>query len=116
MNIRLYHSNSIVENSTSLLTKEQTHYVVNVMRLKRGSKLNFFNKNGEWESEVIFLDKERVEVKFLKKIKQPFCDGSHKGTEFTPFKYLAEQSKKVFFCSCKQTNDQPLCDGSHNIK
>ena len=48
--------------------------------------------------------------------KQPFCDGSHKGTEFLPLKYLADQSKKVFFCSCKQTNDQPLCDGSHNIK
>ena len=47
---------------------------------------------------------------------QPFCDGSHKGTEFMPFKYLADQSKKVFFCSCKQTNDQPLCDGSHNLK
>ena len=47
---------------------------------------------------------------------QPFCDGSHKGTEFMPFKYLADQSKKVFFCTCKQTNDQPLCDGSHNIK
>ena len=48
--------------------------------------------------------------------KQPFCDGSHKGTEFAPLKYLADQSKKVFFCTCKQTNDQPLCDGSHNIK
>ena len=48
--------------------------------------------------------------------KQPFCDGSHKGTDFFPLKYLADQSKKVFFCSCKQTNDQPLCDGSHNIK
>ena len=48
--------------------------------------------------------------------KQPFCDGSHKETEFTPLKYLADQTKKVFFCSCKQTNDQPLCDGSHNIK
>ena len=48
-------------------------------------------------------------------LKQPFCDGSHKGTKFTPFKYLADQTKKVFFCSCKQTNDQPLCDGSHNI-
>ena len=71
MNIRLYHPDSIVENTTGLLNKEQTHYVVNVMRLKRGSNLNFFNKNGEWESEVIFLDKERVEVKFLKKIKQP---------------------------------------------
>tara|TARA_B100000401_G_scaffold162620_1_gene108575 strand:+ start:24 stop:734 length:711 start_codon:yes stop_codon:yes gene_type:complete len=70
MNIRLYHPDSIVENTTSLLTKEHTHYVVNVMRLKRGSNINFFNKDGEWKSEVIFLDKERVEVKFLKKIKR----------------------------------------------
>ena len=69
MNIRLYHPDSIVENTTSLLSKEHTHYVVNVMRLKRGSKLNFFNKNGEWKSEVIFLNKDRVEVKFLEKIK-----------------------------------------------
>ena len=70
MNIRLYQPDSIVENTTSLLTKEHTHYVVNVMRLKRGSNINFFNKDGEWKSEVIFLDKERVEVKFLKKIKR----------------------------------------------
>ena len=48
--------------------------------------------------------------------KQPFCDGSHKGTEFSPLVYKPEQSKKVFFCTCKQTKDQPLCDGSHNIK
>ena len=69
MNIRLYHPSSILENTTSLLSKEHTHYVVNVMRLKRGSSLNFFNKNGEWTSEVIFLDKDRVEVRFLEKIK-----------------------------------------------
>ena len=36
MNIRLYHPDSILENNTSLLSKEQTHYIVNVMRLKRG--------------------------------------------------------------------------------
>ena len=70
MNIRLYHTNSILENNTSLLSKEHTHYVVNVMRLRRGSKLNFFNKNGEWKSEIIFLDKDRVEVRFLEKIKE----------------------------------------------
>ena len=70
MNIRLYHPDSIVENTTSLLSKEHTHYVVNVLRLKRGSKLNFFNKNGEWNSEIIFLVKDRVEVKFLKKIEK----------------------------------------------
>ena len=68
-NIRLYHPNSIVENTTSLLSKEHTHYVVNVMRLKRGSNINFFNKEGEWISEIIFLEKDRVEVKFLNKIK-----------------------------------------------
>ena len=39
-----------------------------------------------------------------------------KGTEFSPLVYKPEQSKKVFFCTCKQTKDQPLCDGSHNIK
>ncbi len=70
MNIRLYHPNSIVENTTALLSKEHAHYVVNVMRLKRGSGINFFNKDGEWKSEIVFLDKERVEVKFLKRIKK----------------------------------------------
>ena len=71
MNIRLYHPDSIDENTTSLLSKEHTHYVTNVMRLKRGSKLNFFNKDGEWLSEIVFLDKDRVEVKFLNKLKEP---------------------------------------------
>ncbi len=70
MNIRLYHPVSIEENSTSLLSREHTHYVVNVMRLKRGSNINFFNKEGEWKSEIIFLDKDRVEVKILEKVKQ----------------------------------------------
>jgi 16S rRNA (uracil1498-N3)-methyltransferase len=71
MNIRLYYPDSIVENSTNLLSKEHTHYVVNVMRLKRGTIINFFNIEGEWESEIVFLEKERVEVKFLKKVKEP---------------------------------------------
>ena len=46
--------------------------------------------------------------------KQPFCDGSHAGTDFTPLKYEATETKKVFFCGCKATKNQPLCDGSHN--
>tara|TARA_Y100000741_G_scaffold50980_1_gene34937 strand:+ start:218 stop:454 length:237 start_codon:yes stop_codon:yes gene_type:complete len=45
---------------------------------------------------------------------QPFCDGSHKSTEFKPFVYKADETKKMFFCACKQTNNQPFCDGSHN--
>lgn len=47
---------------------------------------------------------------------QPFCDGSHKGTDFTPVKFVPEESKKMYFCGCKATASQPLCDGSHSKK
>lgn len=70
-NIRLFYPKNIIENSTILLSKEHTHYVSNVMRMKRGSNINFFNKDGEWLSEIIFLDKNRIEVKFINKIKEP---------------------------------------------
>ena len=69
-NIRLYYPGAIVENSINLLSKEHTHYLTNVMRLKRGSNVNLFNKDGEWLSEIVFLDRDRVEVKFLNKIKE----------------------------------------------
>jgi len=48
-----------------------------------------------------------------KSAKQPFCDGSHKGTEFTPQKYEADKTGKVWFCGCKHSVKPPLCDGSH---
>ncbi|MEN8132054.1 MAG: thiamine pyrophosphate-binding protein [Pseudomonadota bacterium] len=44
---------------------------------------------------------------------QPFCDGSHKGTEFQPLAFTAEKDGKVFFCLCKRSSNPPLCDGSH---
>ena len=45
---------------------------------------------------------------------QPFCDGSHRGTDITPVKYTAAEAGKVFFCACKATGDAPRCDGSHS--
>lgn len=46
--------------------------------------------------------------------RQPFCDGSHKDTGFSPVKWTAEATGRKFFCACKQTGGQPFCDGSHN--
>ena len=46
--------------------------------------------------------------------KQPFCDGSHKDTDFQPIKYTASKDGRIFFCGCKQTATTPLCDGSHS--
>ena len=45
---------------------------------------------------------------------QPFCDGSHQGTAFTPVEYRAEKSGVVYFCGCKHSGNGVLCDGSHS--
>jgi len=44
---------------------------------------------------------------------QPFCDSSHKGSEFRPVKWTADKSGRKFFCGCKHTSGQPFCDGTH---
>jgi len=44
---------------------------------------------------------------------QPFCDGSHKGTGFTPVEWKAEKAEQAWFCACKRTGSRPMCDGSH---
>jgi CDGSH-type Zn-finger protein len=48
-----------------------------------------------------------------KSAKQPFCDGSHKGSEFTPMKFDATESKQLWFCACKHSAHKPMCDGAH---
>ncbi|MGI2260427.1 glutamate synthase-related protein [Shewanella sp. GXUN23E] len=45
---------------------------------------------------------------------QPFCDGSHAGTDFTPQTFTAEQDGDAFLCACKHTGNSPFCDGTHS--
>ncbi|MEE8296176.1 MAG: CDGSH iron-sulfur domain-containing protein [Sphingomonadales bacterium] len=45
--------------------------------------------------------------------KQPFCDGSHKGTGLAPVKFQTGVADKVYFCGCKASKNAPLCDGTH---
>jgi len=44
---------------------------------------------------------------------QPWCNGSHKGSEFTPTVFTADEAKTAAMCMCKQTDNPPYCDGSH---
>ncbi len=46
---------------------------------------------------------------------QPFCDGSHKGSSFSPVKFTASETATVYFCGCKHSKNGPLCDGSHKL-
>ena len=45
--------------------------------------------------------------------KQPFCDGSHKGTGFAPVEWKGGKAEQAWFCACKRTGSRPMCDGSH---
>jgi CDGSH-type Zn-finger protein len=45
--------------------------------------------------------------------KQPFCDGSHEGTDFSPMEVKLDEAGKKPWCGCKHTNTKPYCDGSH---
>src|SRR5579862_3063869 len=45
---------------------------------------------------------------------QPFCDGSHAGTGFSPVLFEAERDEDVIFCGCKHSGTRPFCDGTHN--
>jgi CDGSH-type Zn-finger protein len=45
--------------------------------------------------------------------KQPFCDSSHKGTEFTPLKFTVTTTGKKSLCGCKASKNKPFCDGTH---
>lgn len=45
---------------------------------------------------------------------QPYCDGSHKGTGFSPIVEKVAEKKTVAWCGCKHSGKAPFCDGSHN--
>lgn len=45
---------------------------------------------------------------------QPFCDGSHKGTSFTPKIFTPSEDGSAWLCGCKHTGNGPFCDGTHS--
>lgn len=44
---------------------------------------------------------------------QPWCNGAHKGSSFSPNVFQSEEAKTAAICLCKQTKNPPYCDGSH---
>ncbi len=46
--------------------------------------------------------------------KQPFCDGSHAGTDWLPLLFTAKRTQLDWICTCKFTAQPPYCDAAHN--
>jgi len=65
--IRLYFSDKIQSELISYLTREQSHYVKDVMRLKTGDSFSAFNSQGEWKAIIESYEKDGARIKILKK-------------------------------------------------
>jgi len=44
---------------------------------------------------------------------QPWCNGAHKGSDFSPKVFIAEETKTAHMCQCKATGNPGFCDGAH---
>jgi len=58
-------------------------------------------------------DKEYYFCSCGRSSKQPFCDGSHAGTDFKPKAFKADATQDAWLCACKHTSNAPFCDGTH---
>ena len=118
LKIRLYFSNKIQSDLVSHLTQEQSHYVKEVMRLKKGDYLSVFNTQGEWNAIIENYEKKGARIKILKKAKDkeneknvwlafspikqnPLNFLIQKGTELGVQKFIPVQSERT---SVKEIN------------
>ena len=69
-NIRLFFLENLSLNLNGKLNKSQSHYLTKVMRLKIGDNFSLFNKNGEWEANILNISKFIVEFIVTKQLRQ----------------------------------------------
>ena len=60
-NIRLFYPESLSNNLSGKLNKDQSKYLNSVMRLKTNDIFSLFNKQGEWNTKIISINKGIVE-------------------------------------------------------
>lgn len=71
----------------------------------------------EWQNQPFAIDVKEGDSKGFCACGQtqnaPFCDGTHKGTEKTPYVEKFTEDKTIYVCGCRQSKNLPFCDGSH---
>ena len=84
-NIRIFYPESLSNNLSGKLNKDQSKYLNSVMRLKTNDNFSLFNKGGEWNTKIISINKGIVEFQVQNRLRQ-----SNKEREiwlvFTPIK------------------------------
>ena len=87
---RLYFSNKLASGTVSKLSKNQSHYVKNVIRLNQGDRISIFNSNnGEWDAVILAHGKELTEFK-VEKQSRPKGEENNIWLAFSPIKKIPQ--------------------------
>ena len=69
--IRIFLSETLEENKEIVLDKNQSHYIVNVMRLRINAELLVFNgRDGEFLGKIINQAKKIIKIYLIKKVRK----------------------------------------------
>ena len=87
---RLFFFKELKNGLISKLSKAQSHYVKNVMRLKPGDKISLFNSsNGEWDVSILDHSKDLTEFK-VEKLSRPQEEENNLWLSFSPIKKIPQ--------------------------
>ena len=83
---------------------------------KKKMKKPIIRNHGPYSIKGLIEGKKYVYCTCGLSAKDPFCDGSHKGTKFKKIKFRATADKIHLLCGCKQNKGKKnvYCDGTHN--
>ena len=84
--IRLYFSKNLTSGIILKLPKNQSHYIKNVVRLKKGDKISLFNSlSGEWDAIILQHGRDFTEFK-VEKLSRPQEKQNNLWLAFSPIK------------------------------
>ena len=87
---RLFYSQELKKGLISKLSKSQSHYIKNVMRLKQGDIVSLFNSvNGEWDVTIINYETELIEFE-VEKLSIPQKKENNLWLAFSPIKKISQ--------------------------
>ena len=87
---RLFYSKELKSGLISKLSKSQSHYISNVMRIKPGDKIYLFNSfNGEWDTRILNNSQGLIEFK-VEKLSRPQKEENNLWLAFSPIKKIPQ--------------------------
>ena len=87
---RLFYSKELKSGLISKLSKSQSHYISNVMRINPGDKIYLFNSsNGEWDTRILSNNQGLIEFE-VEKLSRPQKEEINLWLAFSPIKKIPQ--------------------------